>query len=73
MLIILGIIFSYALIDEYAKGGGFSSPFGLEKRVESRSPSPKTTYYTSGTQSGSGSDPAPSTTSNYIGKVKIYL
>ena len=78
VIVILGIIIGYAMIDEMAKNGSFSSFFGWGNRVESQSSSSRTSYYSSTTQSNSktesnsSSAKEPSSTPNYIGKVKIY-
>ena len=67
VLIILGVIFTYALIDEVASNGNFSSPFGLEKRVETEKEATTEIYYSSANQVAD----TPKSTPHYIGKVKI--
>jgi len=69
ILIILGILVGYAMIEEFMGKGISSSIFRLENKVENQSSSPKTSYFSSGTTS---STPTTPSLPNYTGKVKIY-
>jgi len=69
IIIVLGIVFGYALIDEVAKNGGLSNAFGFERKVETKESAPTKTYYSSANQT---TTPTTSNTfPNYVGRVEI--
>lgn len=72
IVILLGIIFTYSAIDEFAKGDRASGVLGWGNKVERTESTPKTYYYRSSETSATTTTPTTNTQPNYTGKVEIY-
>jgi len=75
VLIILGVIFAYSFISEYANNGNFSGTFNSVEEPTNNTAGPKN-YYTSSTTKTNEPTPTPATTPNstispYIEKVQF--